>query len=146
MTNDSLSTSDYSIEVPDFKEWSIAKYYDYSGIDSDFEDLQELNRQIAAARAAFFKLSNSLNKAERTAREKKVLYERKYRRAYVNSSEKTEGAKRISAEIQVEDLENDYLYYDQIANELNRALGALRQELRSLEVAGNNIRQQIKVG
>ena len=46
--------SNYSIEIPTFKEWSINKYYDHSNLAADFEDLEALNRQIAAARSSLF--------------------------------------------------------------------------------------------
>lgn len=135
----------YSIELPEFRNWKISEYYDYSNLSADFEDLQELNKQTAHARIALFKLSQSINKAEHKAKTAKVKYERHYRRKYINSSEKTEAAKKVSAEIQVEHLENDYMYYEQIVIELNRAHYAVRQELAALQAVGNNLRQQIKV-
>lgn len=143
--NDEPQDSGYSISVPEFKEWEISKYYDYANLSADFEDLQELNRQTAAARVALFKLSETINKAERKAKQAKVEYERAYRRKYIESREKTETAKKINAEILVEDLENRYMYFEQLASELNRAHYAIRQELSALQSVGNNLRQQIKV-
>lgn len=145
--NDELprGSGNYSVEVPQFRDWEISKYYDYSDLSADFEDLQDLNKQIAAARVALFKLSETINKAERKAKQAKVDYERNYRRKYIESSEKTETAKKINAEILVEDLENRYMYYEQLASELNRAHYAVRQELTALQAVGNNLRQQIKV-
>lgn len=144
--NDELNGSgEYSIEIPEFREWEVSKFYDYSDLSADFEDLNNLNRQIAAARVALFKLSESINKAERKAKAAKSIYERSYRRKYMASAEKTENAKKISAEIQVEDLENRYMYYEQIVIEFNRAHYAVRQELTALQAVGNNLRQQIKV-
>lgn len=143
MTN--TATGEYSIQIPDFKEWEISKYYNYENLSADFEDLEELNRQTAAARVALFKLSEMINKAERRAKASKTLYERSYRRKYLESAEKTEAAKKVSAEIQVEDLENRYMYFDQLASELTRAHYALRQELSALQAVGNNLRQQLKV-
>jgi hypothetical protein len=137
-------SGEYSIEIPKFRDWEISKYYDYSDLSADFEDLQELNRQTAAARVALFKLSETINKAERKAKQAKVVYERSYRRKYIESSEKTETAKKINAEILVEDLENRYMYFEQLASELNRAHYAVRQELSALQAVGNNLRQQIK--
>lgn len=137
--------SDYSIEIPIFKDWSISKYYDHSDLAADFEDLEDLNRQIAAARSSLFKLSEVINKAERRAKEAKVTYQRSFNRKYLQSSERTETAKKIRAEIQVEDLENKYMYYEQLASELNRAHFAIRQELIALQAVGNNLRQQFKV-
>lgn len=138
-------TGDYSIEIPEFREWKISSQYDYTALTADFEDLNDLNKQINAAKIALFKLTDAINKAERKAKAAKVIYERNYRRKYINSSEKTEAAKRVSAEILVEDLENRYMYYEQMFSELNRASYTLRQELRSLEVMANNYRQQIKM-
>lgn len=138
-------TGDYSIEIPEFREWKISSQYDYTALTADFEDLNDLNKQINAAKMALFKLTDAINKAERKAKAAKVIYERNYRRKYINSSEKTEAAKRVSAEILVEDLENRYMYYEQMFSELNRASYTLRQELRSLEVMANNYRQQIKM-
>lgn len=136
----------YSIEIPNFKDWEISKYYDYANLTGDFEDLRELNRQTNAARIALFKLSESINKAERRARNAKVVYERNYRRKYIESSEKTETAKKINAEILVEDLENKYMYYEQLVSEFTRAHYAVRQELSALQAMGNNLRQEIKAG
>lgn len=138
-------TGDYSIEIPEFREWKISSQYDYTALTADFEDLNDLNKQINAAKIALFKLTDAINKAERKAKAAKVIYERNYRRKYINSSEKTEAAKKVSAEILVEDLENRYMYYEQMFSELNRAAYTLRQELRSLEVMANNYRQQIKM-
>lgn len=134
----------YAIEIPDFREWKISKYYDYSNLSADYEDLQELNKQIAAARMAIFRLTESINSAEKKAKKAKMAYERSYRRKYIESREKNIADKKISAEIQVEDLENKYMYFDQILIELNRAHYTVRQELRSLEAVGNNLRQQLK--
>lgn len=138
-------SGNYSIEIPDFKEWKLSSQYNYTALSADFEDLNDLNRQIRAANIALFKITDAINKAERKAKRAKVIYERNYRRKYIDSSEKTEGAKKVSAEILVEDLENTYMYYDQMFSELNRASYTLRQELRSLEVMANNYRQQMKV-
>ena len=144
--NDELQGSGrYSIDIPDFREWEISKYYDYSDLSADFNDLHALNSQTAAARVALFKLTETINKAERKAKQAKTIYERNYRRRYIESSEKTETAKKINAEILVEDLENRYMYYEQLAAELNRAHYAVRQELAALQAVGNNLRQQIKV-
>lgn len=137
--------SDYSIEIPDFKDWSISRYYDHADLAADFHDLEDLNRQIAAARSALFKLSEVINKSERKAKAAKVTYQRNFNRKYLQSSERTETAKKIRAEIQVEDLENKYMYFEQMTTELNRAHFAIRQELTALQAVGNNLRQQFKV-
>jgi len=134
----------YSIEIPKFHDLKISKYYDYSDLSADFHDLHELNKRINAVTVALFKITDTINKAERTAKAAKLKYERKYRRKYLEAQEKTEAAKRVWAEIMVEDLENKYMYYEQLTMELNRASYTLRQELKSLEAIGNNYRQQIK--
>lgn len=145
--NDEIADRDsgsYTIEVPPFKDWSISSYYKYSDLSVDFEDLNDLNKQITAVNIALFKITEAINKAERKAKDYKIKYERSYRREYMNSQEKTEGAKKVWAELKVEKLENRYMYYEQFASELNRASRTLVQELRSLEAIGNNYRQQIK--
>lgn len=145
--NDDLNevgAGEYAIEIPKFKEWEISRYYNYKDLSADFEDLNELNKEIHAVNIGLFKITDTINAAERRAKEYKIKYDRNYRRAYINSQEKTEAAKRVSAEIQVEHLENRYMYYEQLASELNRASYTLRQELKSLEAIGNNFRQQIK--
>lgn len=135
----------YDITRPKFKKVSLNKLYDFDHLHVDFEDLEDLNRQITAARIALLKLTDKINEYDRLARDEKVKYDREYRRAYINSQERTEAAKRIRAEMICEPIENNYLYYDQLKVELNRSAYAMREELSALNSAGNNLRQHLKI-
>lgn len=138
------SVADSVVSTPDFKDWSLSKYYDFSNISADYIDLEDVNKQIAAARVAFFKLTETINTAERRAVATKLVYERSFKREYIKSTEKTETAKKIRAEVMVEDLENKYRYYEQLVSELKRAMLAMKEELAALHSVSNNIRQQLK--
>lgn len=134
-----------SIELPKFKNLNINDIYNYEDNIVDFESLEDLDRSTKQARLALFKTTNNINKYERKAKEAKINYERKFRRSMIESTEKTEGLKRIHASLACEDLENDYLAYDQIKGELERLAYSLRIELQALQSMGNNLRQQMRV-
>lgn len=146
MTEDVSGTqSKISITLPELKEWSVTKLYDYRSQISDYEDLASLSTATNAARVALFRVTDQINQYERTERTAKLNYERAYRRAYLASMEKTEAMKKMRAELSCEALENEYVVAEQVKNELIRLSHSLRLELQTLQAVGNNLRQQMKM-
>ena len=140
-----MAEPSYSITHPNFTKWSLKNLYDYSAQISDYETLQDLGSAINSARVALFRLTEKINEYERREKDAKIKYERSYRRAYLESTEKTEAQKRIRAELKCEELENEYLVAEQMKSELNRTANSLRLELQTLQAVGNNLRQQMKM-
>lgn len=132
-------------DVPKFLSWSTDKLYNFSEQTVDFSTLDEYNAALSEARVAMFKLNERINEYERKERLAKIKYDRSYRRAYLESSEKTETAKRFRAELKCEQLENDLVILEQLNKELQRTAYVLRQELQALQTVGNNLRQQLKI-
>lgn len=133
------------IVLPTLKKWKQSSYYNYENEIVDYESLENLNKSVNQARLALFKVADMTNQYERLEREAKIKYERAYRRAYLSSSEKTETSKKARAELQCEDLENEYISYEQVKTELMRMSNTLRLELQTLQAVGNNLRQQMKM-
>lgn len=144
-TENNESEGKVGIELPKFKKWSQATYYDYQEQVVDYESLEHLNTAITAARLALFKVADMINNYERLERESKLNYERQYRRAYLASTEKTDTAKKARAELHCEDLENEWLMNEQVRIELTRMSNSLRIDLQTLSAIGNNLRQQLKM-
>lgn len=128
-----------------FQPWTLRKVYDYVAQVEDYEDIADLGQAITSARVALFRITEKINQYERAEQEAKVKYDRTFRRRYIASTEKTEAAKKIRAELYCEDLENDYLAAKQLKDELILASNTLRLELQTLQAIGNNIRQQLKM-
>ena len=138
-----MTESDF--DLPVLTQWSAKQIYDYSAQISDYEDLVQLGHSITAARVALFKITEKINEYERKEKEARIKYERAYRRAYLESIEKTETLKRHRAELSCEGLENDVVGAEQLKNELIRMSHSLRIELQTLQTVGNNMRQQMKM-
>lgn len=134
-----------SINIPKFKNWSVADVYDFEKEIVDYETLEDLNRTINQARLALFKTGNSISKYERLEKAAKLEYDRARTRELLKSTAKTEGERRARADLQCEDLENEWLMAQQIREELVRFSYTMRLELQTLQGLGNNIRQQMKV-
>lgn len=134
-----------SVSLPELITWNAKQIYDYTKQITDYEDLQQLSGAINAARVALFRVTEQINKYERKEKEAKLRYERAYRRAYLESVEKTEAQKKMRAELACENLENDYIVAEQLKNELSRMSYSLRLELQTLQAVGNNLRQQMKM-
>lgn len=132
------------IIMPPMKEWDVSDDYDYTAFVDDYTSLQELGASIAQARMALFTWTEKINNAERMERDARTQYERAFRRAYLLSTEKTETAKKERAALVCEDLENEWIMYDQLKKEFERASAAIRTELQTLQSIGNNLRQQMR--
>lgn len=131
--------------LPDVKKWRSSRFYDYENTIFDYEQIEELNKTIQKARLALFKITDEINKYERAEIVAKTKYEREWRRAYLNSNERTESMKKARADLLCEELENEAIVYGQLHSELNRLSASVRLELQTLQGLGNNLRQQIKM-
>lgn len=140
-----LSEFNAKINLPDFYQWKINQIYEYDSQVNDYESMEELSKSISKARTALFRLNDKINEYERKERVAKLEYERKYRREYLKSTEKTETAKRTRAELKCEELENEWIKNEQLTKELNRMAFAVRTELQTLQTIANNLRQQLKM-
>lgn len=138
-------TGSISITMPQFKNWGIDRFYDYDSQIVDYESIDELNDSIKAARVALFKTTDLINKYERKESEAKAKYDREWRRAYLQSSERTENAKKNRADLVCERFEDELIVSAQVKSELNRLSNAVRLELQTLQSLGNNLRQQLKM-
>lgn len=146
MDNVSESLDDdnsHDIVIPDFSKWTVKSMYDYTNID--YEDLEELSNGITKARRSLFDLTEKIILCERKEKAAKTMYEREYRRSFLDAKGKTEHEKKERASLVCELLENDWLKYNELKNELVRASNTMRIELQTLQAIGNNIRQQMRV-
>lgn len=134
-----------SINMPKLKKWGISSFYDYVNKIVDYESLESLNTNIKAARMALFQTTDAINKYERLETESKTQYNREWRRAYIQSAERTDTAKKTRADLVCETYEDDVIVNGQVKSELLRVSAALRIELNTLEALGNNLRQQLKM-
>lgn len=116
-----------SISVPSFTKWSVSQIYDYNESIVDYNTLDELDTAMKRARTAIFLITDKINEYERKERGAKMLYDRSYRRAYLLSTEKTEAAKRARSELKCENLENEWVTFEQLKLELNRTAYAMRK-------------------
>lgn len=142
-TTDMLNAVAYS--MPRMKNWKVNSVYDYDSNIYDYENIENLNSAINRARNSLFQITERINDYERREKIAKTKYEREWRRAYLKSNEKTESAKKIRADLECEELEDNTIVYEQVRNELNRLSNAIRLELQTLQALGNNLRQQLKV-
>lgn len=131
--------------VPRFKKWDMTDAYDYDANIIDYESLEALDKTIQNARKSMFILTEKINTFERKEREAKTKYERAYRREYLNSTEKTETAKKARAELKCEELENKWMALEQLKQELLRLSYTMKQEMQILQTIANNMRQQLKI-
>lgn len=134
-----------SYTVPNIKKWKSSRFYDYETEIYDYEQIEQLNSAINAARKALFEITDKINDYERVEKISKTKYEREWRRAYLGSNEKTESAKKARSDLLCEELENNVIVYEQVRGELIRLSNSIRLELQTLQALGNNLRQQLKV-
>ena len=122
-----------------------SRIYDYFSNILDYETFDELSNAINSARLALFDATDKLNTVDRKSRIAKTEYERRWRRAYLSSNEKTDFAKRTYADIVCEEYEDDYLVKEQVVKEMGRICNVLRLELQTLQTVSNNLRQQLRL-
>lgn len=135
----------YKDITPGVADVETEKFYTFEDAGADYNDLNQLNREIYASRKANILLMEETNKAERKHRQSKAIYERKWKRAYLESSYKTDSARKADADIKCEEEENSVIYFEQLVSELKRASYTIRQEMEALSGLSHNVRQQLKV-
>lgn len=142
------------VSLPKVPDWDVAETlgYDVKRDKStgemenivDYEHLDGANDTINSIRVALFRVTRGLDDVERKLKVAKTKYDRKFRREYLASAEKTEMRKKAEAALLTEHLEDDILYLEQIKSELTRRAGLLKDELSSMMTLSNNIRAQVK--
>ena len=120
-----------------------SRIYDYFSNILDYETFDELSNAINSARLALFDATDKLNTVDRKSRIAKTEYERRWRRAYLSSNEKTDFAKRTYADICVRMRMTTWL--KQVVKEMGRICNVLRLELQTLQTVSNNLRQQLRL-
>lgn len=129
-------------KVPEFKEFEGV--YDYKNFIHDYGDLEKVDQATTKARKALFILTAAMNEASRKVSLFKAKRDRTWKRAYIVSDQKTDTLKKMWADLEVEDIDDELLVQEQYLSELNRESNALRLELQALQAIGNNIRQQVR--
>ena len=137
--------NDLDFSMPSFKKWDVSKFYDYKNEILHYEDFQKLEESVKAARLANFKITKALISYSTKEEEAKVKYKRAWSRAYLNSNEKTDSAKKARADLACERLENDVLVNSRVRADLAKLSDTLKMELQMLQSIGNNLRQQLKM-
>lgn len=130
---------------PSFFEWNSESFFDSENLIVDFTTFEEFDAAFQNSRRALFAVTDKINKAEREAKKAKVAYDRAWKRTFLESTEKTDAMKRARADIKCEELENEWLKWSQVAEELNRMAFALRTEINSMNTVANNLRAQLKL-
>lgn len=110
----------------------------------DHEDVQAINTTINSLRVAMFKVSQWIVVAERREKTIKSAYDRKLRREYLTSTEKTDARKKEYAALMSEEEENELVYIQQVKSELIRYSRLLDTEMSTMNTLSNNMRQQMK--
>lgn len=110
----------------------------------DYENLDSVNDTINSVRVALFRVTRGLDDTERKLRIAKTVYDRKFRREYLSSTQRTEAQKKVEAALMTEQLEDKIIYLEQMKAELQRRATLFRDELSAMTVLSNNIRQQIR--
>lgn len=134
-----------SISVPKFTTWNQRQLYNYETHVSSYDDFDKLDKALTAARRALFIITDKINEYDRKAAEAKLKYNRQYQREYLSSTEKTSEGRRFRAAIKCEGLENRWLQYEQLKEELTRSSFTMKSELNTLQTIAHNLRQQLKL-
>lgn len=135
-------TETYPLKDPKFKARDLD--YDYKNYIHDYVDLAELGKATEKARIALFMVTEESNKVSRVLAKLKLRKEKAWRRAFLDSTQKTDAHKRLWADLLTEDLEDDVVAATQLYEELQREAHTLRVELQTLMGVGNNIRLQMR--
>lgn len=119
--------------------------YDYDNNIYDYESMDHVTHAINKARRALFEITNDLNTVEAQHSRAKITHDRAYRRSYLDHHAiKPDSARRMTAEMECEEHEDQVIVYEQRKNELSRLANSMRIELQALQAISNNIRQQTK--
>lgn len=133
------------LKLPDFPDWSGLDAVDYSGSFWDNQDMINLNATLIHTALNLKKVNQEITKYERQKVKIEIAYKRKYRSILLSSSAKTEGQKKLMAELECQEEEWRLAYLDEVIKELNRISLTLRQDLDTLKTLGHNLRQEMRL-
>lgn len=120
----------------------LSQYYTPEFVD--YTDIQLLHYHINRAREALVILTDKINEAESMRLKAKNERDKAWRRALVESSEKTQTLREVRADIATEDLDDIYQAYDNALKQLIRNSQVIIKELQTYQTIANNLRQQMK--
>jgi len=92
-----------------------------------------------------FRVTDTINYYDREERRLKVIYDRAWRRAYIESNGRTDKERQYRADMVCESMEDDWIVASQLKAELIKVSQTIRMELETLQSIGNNLRQQMKM-
>lgn len=135
--------------LPSVPDYDVAEELNYrvnsqENMLIDHEDVQAINTTINSLRVAMFKVAQWIVVAERREKRIKAAYERKLRREYLTSTERTDARKKEYAALMSEEEENELVYIQQVKAELIRYSRLLDTEMSTMNTLSNNMRQQMK--
>ena len=130
--------------IPHLKTITVTNYYDFE-LFSDFEDLVQVNKAILYAKQALFRVNSKLSIYEGKVSAAKAAFNRKWRREYLKSKVKTDTGRKINADLECEDLEDEVIINEQIRDDFKKLSYILKTELQTLQTVSSNIRQQMSI-
>lgn len=143
---ESSANSDTPLDftVPDIKSVTFKKFYDYE-LFADFDDMISVNKAIFHAKKGLFQVNAYLAHYEAKVNKAKTIYNRQWRREYLKSNQKTDTARKVNADMQCEELEDDVIVFEQLREDFKKLSYNLKIELQTLQTISSNIRQQINI-
>ena len=120
----------------------LSQYYTPEFVD--YTDIQLLNHHINRAREALMIVTDKINEAESMRLKAKNERDKAWRRALIESNEKTQTLREVRADIATEDLDDLYQAYDNALKQLIRNSQVIIKELQTYQTIANNLRQQMK--
>lgn len=108
-------------------------------------EIETLNQKLIQLLLSMRIISEKLDKYSRKKVEKEAQYKLKYRNYLLGVEGKTEGQKKLLAEIYCENEEIEIAYLDEVIKELTRHSYVIKQELEVLKILGNNVRMEMKL-
>lgn len=144
VSKDSPIAGKENFSVPQLKTITVTNYYDFE-LFSDFEDLVQVNKAILYAKQALFRVNSKLSIYEGKVSAAKTAFNRKWRREYLKSQVKTDTGRKINADLECEELEDEVIINEQIRDDFKKLSYILKTELQTLQTVSSNIRQQMSI-
>lgn len=139
-----VDTDAYSqVSMPRLAEYDESTYIIDNHIN-DQETMTTLMRSVNDARVDLFHITEKINETERKLVQAKVKYERCHRRYMISSRASNATDRKLEADIKSERLEDDYIMFTQLKKELENKARVMRDELQTLQMISNNLRQQLR--
>lgn len=137
--------SDIFVKMPEFPDWKDLESVESAGSFWDYQEISNINNTLIRTVMNLKEVNRQLTNYERERTEVELNYKHLYRSTLINSTAKTESAKKRVAEVACEDLEIQLFYLDEIIRELNRISSGLRIDLDILKTLSFNLRQEMKM-